>query len=116
MKLISLKLENYTCFLDEFELKFGTGLNIVNAGNGYGKSKFLDSINWVISNKIFQGDDWVDSRHIDLYPLWYTNPDNVEHYNQDEIITSVELVFEAPDIDNDIDRNTTWTFTKEDTF
>ena len=113
MKLISLKLENYTCFLEELELKFGTGLNIVNAGNGNGKSKFLDSINWVISNKIFKGDDWVDSRHIDLYPLWYTNPDNIEHYKQDEITTSVELIFEAPDIDNDIDNNTTWTFTKK---
>src|SRR5690606_2022466 len=71
------------------------------------------SINWVISNKIFQGDDWVDSRQVDLYPQWYTNPENVEHFNRDEIITSVELVFEAPDIDNDIDRNTTWTFTKK---
>lgn len=113
MQLIKIKLENFTCFLDPIELTFGNGLNIVNAGNGYGKSKFLDSINWVISNKIFQGNDWVDSEKVDLYPLWYTNQNNIEEYKKDEVITSVELIFSAPDIDNDIEKNTTWTFHKQ---
>jgi DNA repair exonuclease SbcCD ATPase subunit len=113
MQLIKIKLENFTCFLDSIELNFGNGLNIVNAGNGYGKSKFLDSINWVISNKIFQGNNWIDSEKVDLYPLWYTNPNNVEEYKKDEVITSVELIFSAPDIDNDIENNTTWTFNKQ---
>lgn len=112
MKLISLRLENYTCFLENITLNFGTGLNIVNAGNGCGKSKFLDSINWVITDQIFQGDNWVSAKNIDLFPLWYTNPENSDHFNQDEIITTVELKFEAPDIDNDIERDTIWTFTK----
>ena len=113
MKLINLKLENFTCFLEEVELKFGDGLNIVNADNGFGKSKFLDSINWVISDKIFQGDEWIDSKDVNLYPLWYTNPENDLHYKIDEIISSVVLEFEAPDIENNIENDTTWVFTKK---
>lgn len=112
MKLNKLILENYACFLKSIELNFGNGLNIVNAGNGYGKSKFLDSINWVVSNKIFQNDEWVNANKVDIYPLWYTNPKN-EGYEQDEIITTASLEFEAPDIDNDFEKDTLWTFTKK---
>lgn len=113
MKLIKLKLENFTCFLEEVELKFGDGLNIVNADNGFGKSKFLDSINWVISDKIFQGDEWIDSKDVNLYPLWYTNPENEFHYQIDEIVSVAVLEFEAPDIEHNIEHNTTWIFTKK---
>jgi DNA sulfur modification protein DndD len=112
MKLNKLTLENYACFLRTVELNFGNGLNIVNAGNGYGKSKFLDSINWVISNKIFQNDSWISANKVDIYPLWYTNSSN-DGYNQDEIITTVILEFEAPDIDNNFEKDTLWTFTKK---
>lgn len=113
MKLNKLKLKNYSCFLDAVELNFGKGLNIVNAGNGYGKSKFLDSINWVISNQIFHGDVWKNADELDLYPLWYTNPDNKQYYEEKEVITEVTLEFTAPDIDNNIEKNTVWYFTKK---
>ncbi|MDB9891699.1 AAA family ATPase, partial [bacterium] len=113
MKLLKLKIENFECFLDQVEFEFGSGLNIINAENGGGKTKLLDSINWVISNLIYdtQTSEWINADKVSVCPLFYSKNDTE---NGAEITTSVCLEFEAPDIDSqDYLRNTIWYFEKE---
>ena len=112
MKLLSIKIENFTCFLNSTEFTFGKGLNIINAGNGAGKSQLLNSIYWVLYNQIFEKPDWVNADDKLLYPVWYTNKKNTESTEQN-ITTSVHLELEAPHIEVDPEKNTTWYFTKK---
>lgn len=112
MKLLSIKIENFTCFLDSTEFQFDSGLNIINAGNGTGKSQLLNSIYWVLYNQIFEKPDWVDADDKILYPVWYLNKNNKE-INEENIISSVVLELEAPHIENNPDLNTKWFFSKK---
>ncbi|MDT0688741.1 AAA family ATPase [Salegentibacter sp. F188] len=113
MKLLSIKIENFTCFLKPIEFSFNNGLNIVNAGNGTGKSQLLNSIYWVLYNQIYEKPDWVEADNKTLYPVWYTNKNNEEEYKQDNIVTSVELILEAPHIEENPEINTQWYFSKK---
>ena len=112
MKLLSIKIENFTCFLNPIEFKFDSGLNIINAGNGAGKSQLLNSIYWVLYNQIFEKPDWVDADDKILYPVWYMNKNNQE-FIEENIISSVVLELEAPHIEKDPEINTKWFFNKK---
>ena len=49
--LISLQIENFA-LIDQLELEFGTGLNVLTGETGAGKSIILDAIDAALGGKV----------------------------------------------------------------
>src|SRR5690554_1963947 len=107
MKIKSVKIKNFFCYLDEVEFSFGEGLNIISASNGGGKSQLFNAFYWVFFNQIYTniGENstkkkWKSVDDIILCPDYYiTNLDEGE-----TIETSVEIKLVAPHFNQDLIR------------
>jgi len=109
MKIKSVKIKNFFCYLDEVEFSFGEGLNIISASNGGGKSQLFNAFYWVFFNQIYTniGENstkkkWKSVDDIILCPDYYiTNLDEGE-----TIETSVEIKLVAPHFKPGFDKET----------
>ena len=99
MKIDSVKIKNFFCYLDEVEFKFDKGLNIVSASNGGGKSQLFNAFYWVFFNQIYSniGENsakkkWKSVDDIILCPDFY----KTNSIEGDTIETNVEIKLVAP--------------------
>ncbi|MBF8149073.1 AAA family ATPase [Winogradskyella sp. F6397] len=99
MKIESVKIKNFFCYLDEIEFTFDKGLNIVSASNGGGKSQLFNAFYWVFFNQIYsnigestQKKKWKTVDDIVLCPDYY----KVNSSDGDTIETIVEIKLLAP--------------------
>ncbi len=99
MRIESVKIKNFFCYLDEDIFEFDKGLNIISASNGGGKSQLFNAFYWVFFNQIYSniGENstkkkWKSVDDIILCPDYYiTNSDEGE-----TIETVVEIKLLAP--------------------
>lgn len=116
MKIESVKIKNFFCYLDEVEFTFDKGLNIVSASNGGGKSQLFNAFYWVFFNQIYTnlGENthkkkWKSADEIILCPDYYRANSN----DGDSIETIVEIKLVAPHFKpgyNKDDHNIEYTF------
>jgi DNA sulfur modification protein DndD len=99
MKIDSVKIKNFFCYLDEVEFTFDKGLNIISSSNGGGKSQLFNAFYWVFFNQIYSNigetstkKKWKSVDDIILCPDFYkTNSED-----GDTIETNVEIKLVAP--------------------
>jgi len=71
MKISNIKLENFACFLDE-EFEFDSGLNIISAKNGAGKSQLFNAFYWTLFGQIYdRKDGFIESDSDTLIPDYF---------------------------------------------
>ena len=81
MKINSIQLQNFSCFLDE-RFTFSEGLNIISAKNGAGKSQLFNAFYWTLFGKIYdRNDGFISCYDETLAPDFYKTENSPEEFN-----------------------------------
>lgn len=80
MKINSIRLKNFVCFLDE-SFKFSEGLNVISAKNGAGKSQLFNAFYWTLFGEIYDRNQGFIKENEDvLVPDFYRLTDSPEDF------------------------------------
>lgn len=93
MKILKIKLENFACFLDE-EFEFNSGLNVISAKNGAGKSQLFNAFYWTLFGQIYdRKDGFIEADSDSLVPDYFKLDEAPEEFK-----TKVTIKLLAKDV------------------